>query len=378
MKKIAIIGASELQNPLIEKAHQMGLETHVFAWKVGDIGESTADFFYPISITETDAIEAECRRIGIDGICTIASDLANVTVGAVSHHLGLPGNSPACVYASTNKQAMRACFAAHGDPSPRSIPVHAGETPDLEGWAFPLIVKPIDRSGSRGVTRLDSIEGLEEALSAAFESGFQATALIEEYAQGDEYSFEFCSFEGTHHLLAATKKFTTGAPHFIEMGHMEPSGLSPATLDAAQRVLSHALDSLEVQTGASHAEMKIDSDGTMNIIEIGSRMGGDCIGSDLVPLTTGIDFTRAVIDCALGRKPNLTPAHVCAFAVVKYLFNQYDLDILASVSQNHPKWIVRSSSIQAIDHEVSDSSTRFGFFVMALDNEPDLAYLELK
>ena len=80
MKKLAIIGASYLQEPLIEKAKSMGIETHVFAWAAGDVGEKSADYFYPISIVEKDEILKRCREIGIDGICTIASDLAVITV----------------------------------------------------------------------------------------------------------------------------------------------------------------------------------------------------------------------------------------------------------------------------------------------------------
>ena len=84
MKKLAIIGASYLQEPLIEKARSLGYQTHVFAWKTGDIGERTADFFYPLSIVEKEKILERCREIGIDGICTIASDLAVVTVNYVA------------------------------------------------------------------------------------------------------------------------------------------------------------------------------------------------------------------------------------------------------------------------------------------------------
>ena len=94
MKKIAIIGASYLQNPLILKAKEMGFETHVFAWRAGDIGEQTADHFYPISIVEKEEILNQCRKIHPDAVCTIASDLAGVTVNYVANALGLPANSP--------------------------------------------------------------------------------------------------------------------------------------------------------------------------------------------------------------------------------------------------------------------------------------------
>ena len=83
-KNITIIGASYLQLPLIEKAKAMGYTTHVFAWAADDVGEREADFFYPISITEMEQIAEKCREIEIVGICSIASDLACVTVNYVA------------------------------------------------------------------------------------------------------------------------------------------------------------------------------------------------------------------------------------------------------------------------------------------------------
>ena len=90
---LAIIGASYLQLPLIEKAKEMGYTTHVFAWAANDVGEKAADYFYPISIVEKEEILTKCREIGICGICSIASDLAMVTVSYVAEALGLPGNT---------------------------------------------------------------------------------------------------------------------------------------------------------------------------------------------------------------------------------------------------------------------------------------------
>ena len=114
MEKIAIIGASYLQMPLIEKAKKMGLETHVFAWEAGDPGEAAADYFYPISIIEKEKILQNCQEIKIDGICSIASDLAAITVNYVAANMGLTGNSLDSTYCSTNKHAMRKCFYLSG------------------------------------------------------------------------------------------------------------------------------------------------------------------------------------------------------------------------------------------------------------------------
>ncbi|MCH4185206.1 MAG: ATP-grasp domain-containing protein [Eggerthellaceae bacterium] len=365
VKKLAIIGASELQNPLIVKAHEMGVETHVYAWEAGDIGERTADVFHPISIIEKEEILASCRSVGIDGVCTIASDLANVTVGYIAHELNLPGNDLRCTAQSTDKHLMRQCFEQHGDPSPRSESVHPGDSIDLSDWTFPLIVKPIDRSGSRGVTKLETADGLDQALSAAFDAGFEKTALIEEFAEGDEFSVEYFSWQGNHTFCALTRKFTTGAPHFIERGHCEPAGVDQVTLQHIKDVVSHALDSLGVEQGTSHSEVKVDAQGNVRIIEIGSRMGGDCIGSDLVPLTTGIDLLAATVDAALGRAPQLAGHATGMQAAVRYLFDDRDLAILERAQRDHPNWIVRVSNIADENGAVADSSQRIGFFVVA-------------
>ena len=181
MKKIAIIGASYLQAPLIEKAKQLGLETHVFAWAANDVGERIADYFYPISIVEKEEILSKCVEIGVDGVCTIASDLAVITVNYVADKMGLIGNSLDCTLKSTNKHEMRNCFEMNGDPSPKSKRVSSVD--DLNGieLSYPVIVKPLDRSGSRGITKLESADGLEEAIKVAKEQGFEDAALVEEF-----------------------------------------------------------------------------------------------------------------------------------------------------------------------------------------------------
>ena len=145
MKKLAIIGASYLQLPLIKKAKEMKLETHVFAWAANDVGEKEADYFYPISIIEKEKILKKCQEISIDGICTIASDLAVITVNYVASVMNLPGNSMECTELSTNKHLMRQAFFLNHDPSPKSL--LAAGIDDLKDISldYPVIVQPIDQ-----------------------------------------------------------------------------------------------------------------------------------------------------------------------------------------------------------------------------------------
>ena len=255
MKKIVIIGANDFQNQLILKAKEMGFETHVFAWKDGAVGAGTADYFYPISIVEVDQILEKCRQIQPDAVASIGSDLANITVSRVAAGLGLPANSEECVRLSTNKYAMREAFANAGIPVPRFYKVDRIEA-YLFGLRLPVIVKPTDRSGSRAITKVTDFKDLPEAIRNAVEQSFEKSAIVEEYLEGEEYSYETISYHGKHTTLAVTKKYTTGSPHFIETGHVEPSGLSEDMLKKIEPVMFRALDALKVTDGASHGEFK--------------------------------------------------------------------------------------------------------------------------
>ena len=360
--KLAIIGASYLQEPLIQKAKERGIETHVFAWAAGDVGEKSADYFYPISIIDKEEILAKCQEIGIDGICSIASDLAVITVNYVAEKMGLIANPNECVMNATNKHNMRLCFAAHNCPSPKSIQIHS--MADLDGieLAYPVIVKPVDRSGSRGITKLNSRVGLEEAVVRAIDYGFEKVALIEEYAVGQEYSVEYISWEGQHHFLAMTKKYTTGEPNFIEMGHIEPAPVSESTLAQVKQVVEKALDSLGVKYGASHSELKISEDGEIKLIEIGARMGGDFIGSSLVELSTGYDFVGGVIDVALGIEPRVNRIK-SSIAAIRFIFNEEDVKAFELLKAEHPEMIIASDINEVTDEVPVDSSSRFGYYL---------------
>lgn len=369
-KKVVIIGANDFQNPLILKAKELGYETHVFAWKDGSIGERTADFFYPISIVEKDEILEKCREIKPDAVLTIASDLATITVNYVASKLGLTCNSLECTEISTNKFKMRQAFKKANIPVPKFEIVDENTNLDiLNGMEYPLIVKPTDRSGSRAINKILKKEELSDAIKLAVENSFEKKAIVEEYIDGDEFSAESISFHGKHNFLTVTRKQTTGYPHFIETGHIEPAGLSEEMIEKIKNAILPALDSLKIENGASHAEFKITPNGDIRIIEIGARMGGDCIGSDLVKISTGYDYVKMVIDVALGKEPVLEKVSVPKIAVIKFIFNKEDLDGLEKIKKEKPEKIHFVSEIKDFGgHKIVDSSSRYGYYILALDS----------
>lgn len=363
MKKIVIIGANDFQNQLILKAKEMGFETHVFAWKKGAVGKEEADYFYDIDVRDTKQILEKCREIKPDAVASIASDLTNITVSEVASGLGLPCNSKECIRLSTNKYAMREAFTQARIATPKFYRVDRIE-PYLFGMKLPLIVKPTDRSGSRAITKVMDFNDLKLAIRDAVAQSFSKEAIVEEYMEGDEYSYETISYRGKHTNLAITKKYTTGAPHFIETGHVQPCDLSADMLYKIHYVMKRGLDALKITDGASHGEFKITPDGNVRIIEIGSRMGGDCIGSDLVPLSTGYDFMEMVIDVACGKEPKLVRKSEPKKAEIKFLLTEEDVEKMRAFEKEHPEEIYRISEIdRSLLGKVTDSATRAGYYI---------------
>ena len=310
MKSLAIIGAGYLQRPVVERAKEMGIRTICFAWPQGAVCKDVCDVFYPVSITEKDEILALCRKEQIDGICTIASDVAAPTVAYVAEKMGLPGNSYVSALRAHDKHQMREVLKAAGVECPGYVAlndrdggkINILQKMDCMQLHLPLIVKPTDRSGSLGVQKVTRWEDLPSAIRQAEELSLAGEAMVEEYIEGREISVEMISQHGTHYALQITDKETTGAPHFVELAHRQPSSLPAEMQERIFALTRRALDALGITDSASHSEYRITAEGRIVVMEIGGRMGGDFIGSDLVQLSTGYDFLRGVIEVALGEK----------------------------------------------------------------------------
>ena len=304
-KTLAVIGASYLQLPLVATAKGMGLRVIVFAWRKDAVCAQHCDKFYPISIIEKDKILEICRQEKIDGITSIASDLAVPTVAYVASNMGLSGNSCESAQLSTNKYLMRRRFSDAGLPCPVFFAVKSSDEAILRinanGLRYPLMVKPTDRSGSLGVMKATSEQELVCGVRAALNVSLSETAIIEEFIdQAKEVSIEGISWNGQYFPLAVTDKVTTGSPHFVELEQHQPAVMPDDLKFRLFDIASNAASALCIRQGASHAEFMMAPDGKIYITEVGARMGGDFIGSHLVKLSTGYDFVKAVIDCALG------------------------------------------------------------------------------
>lgn len=365
-KKIMIIGANEYQDQLVRKANEMGIETHVFAWKEGAVARNNANFFYPISIRNINEILEIAKRIEPDGIATAGSDLAVVSVNEIALELGLFGNDQRSTDLTTNKFKMREALRSSGLPCPSFQLIVSREEMDTLGLSYPLIIKPTDRSGSRGVSLVQGPDELGNAYENAMSFSFNDQIIVEEFIVGKEYSVEMISYQGKHHFLEVTEKWTTGPPNFIETMHLEPSDLSDPKIEEVIELTISALDQLGIENGASHTEIKVDDSGKIWFIEIAGRMGGDFIGSDLIQNSTGIDNLANIIRVALGEEPEFPDNRLKRATLVKFIFNEKDKKVLDGLKKDYAGLLVRYEleDKELIDQKISHSAQRSGYFII--------------
>ena len=366
--KLMILGTNEYQNPLILRAKELGYETHVFGWPTGEIGEKTADVYHPVNILDYDLLWEECKKLNPCGIASVASELAMHPMNYLLRKRGTPCNSEKTEEITTNKFMMRETLSAAGINNPKYCLVEnslsAKNKEIIETFNFPLIVKPIDLSSSRGVMKIDSMADLDKSVDYALDWSKIKKVIVEEFVEGQEYSGESIAYQGEYKLLAVTEKSTTGAPHFVETGHKQPADLSAEMHKSVKKTLYKAFAALGIEYGAIHPEFRITPDGKIFFMEIATRMGGDCIGTDLVPLSSGYDFMGMVISIGCGKAPSFEKIREPKEARIKYIITKEDYAEYLRVSSEEPEIIVRQSKIKEInDNPILKSADRAGYYI---------------
>lgn len=300
-KRIVIIGASVSQNPLIEKAKQMGYETHVFAWKTGDVGETTADYFYPISIMDIEAIYQQCLQIRPSAVATIASDHAAIAVQLLSERLGLSSNSTRAILCMTNKIAQHKALEGIVPMADYFDTDNSHANVSTERLKFPCIVKPSDRTGGRGISKVFDESELMDAIGYARDISLERKAIVEEYLYGTEYSCEVFTIKGKHNIITYTRviKQNDDAQDMRHLEYVQPVYFNDAVNHMIEETVQKTLDALGYENGPSHIEFVVCND-KVAVLEVSPSVGGDGIGTYLTSASTGLDYTKLVLDYFCG------------------------------------------------------------------------------
>jgi len=309
MKKILIIGAGFLQDFVIRKAKSMGYVTLAVDADPNAIGFAHADEYKVINIVDEKACLDYAKEQNVDGVLTAATDYGVLTASYIAEQLNLPGLNYEAAKTIKNKYLVRKCLYEHKvDDTEQAYEISADTNISVlkEKLTYPVMVKPCDGSGSRGASRVDTKEQLEQACAQAMDSSITNRAEIESFIVGKEYGAESLVVNGEVNVLAIMKKHMTKHPYYAELGHAIPTDLPIDVEQRAKECVKKAIQALNINFGSVNMDMIITAEGKIYIVDIGARMGGNLIGSHIVPYGTGIDYMGNMIKNAVGDKVDLS------------------------------------------------------------------------
>jgi len=300
-KKLAIICADKEQIDLVNKAKEMGIETHCFSWDKEGYNhcKGIADYFHPISIIEKEQILEKCRKINIDGITSIRIDYAVPTVAFVAQNMGLPGNRYDDMITALSKHTMRQAFYQHGVKTPRFV--IARKDVDLYGFRYPVIVKAVDRNSSEGVIKVECEKDLQDAVNDALNASICKEAIIEEFITGVIASVDTISYCGKHYIIT-TKDNDHGKSDnlFQLLGRHYPSSLDSEIQEKMKAETIKALDAINFMNGVCNMQFIVTEKGEVFSLEPTPRLESN-FGALCIKLSNGYDVIKGVIDVAMGQ-----------------------------------------------------------------------------
>lgn len=322
-KRLLVLASGILQVPVIKKAKEMGIYVIAADGNPEAVGLQYADKAVIVNITSEEDMLRVAREEKIDGVIHPCSEVSMNVMGRLNEELGLSGITKEQAICATNKYLMREAFEKGNAPSPKSVLTKSTEDAWVQFMAFDGdgILKPSRNSGSRGIAKvakgIESKESFVEKYKVALNESRDKSVLIEQFIEGPEFSIEIIVWNGEVNVLTVTDKKTTEAPHFVELGHNQPSCFSGAEVAELKAAAVAGVKALGVNNCACHAEAKLQN-GKAYLMEIGARLGGDFISTELVHLSTGIDMVAAAINCALNIVPCLEPTEEKHGVCIRY------------------------------------------------------------
>lgn len=242
------------------------------------------------------------KKYNISGIVTAATDKPLVMMARIAKELNLPFYSVETAEWSTDKYQMKQKFMEGGVPCAQGRLIHIAE--EAKDLYFPVICKPRDNSGSRGVKLCRDLQELQECIEEALQYSRLDTVLVEEFIEGREFSIESLHYEGKSEVIQFTEKKTTEFPYNVELGHKQPANLTEEQKQSIRDIIVKIGNVLKFENCPSHTELKINERGIF-VIETSPRLGGDFITSTLTPLSTGINIEDQLLHIALGEKSDI-------------------------------------------------------------------------
>lgn len=378
MTSLMFLGAREMQVAAMKRAKERGIRVVAVDPDPCCQGASLADVFLQRDLGDIPFCVSAATEHDVKGVLTVAADFPVRTVAAICEARSLWGVSSRTAEIATDKWRMCETLLEAGVCYPKSIRIESADEglAALQNFPTHAIVKPDSSSGSRGVALIrndDSEQEKRQAIGSALSHSARGVALIQEFITGREISVESVTYRSQTSIVAIVEKVLTDPPYFVEIGHVVPAKFDSATQAEITSTVEKAIQSIGVENGVTHVELRLSSSGPY-VIEMGVRLGGGYITSHLVPMALGVSLTDAAIDLALGEQPDLTPRKNNGSAI---RFLQSPVGRLVSVAGVDDA--LKIPGVKQVEVAVSqghkinflrDARDRIGF-VIAEGNSPD-------
>ena len=346
MKTLLMLGGGFLQCFVIRKAKELGYRVLVLDADSNAMGFQYADGFDVINIVDEDTCLRYAIEHRVDGVLTAATDFGVLTMSHIAEAMHLPGINYQAAKTIKNKADVRKClFDAHADDTGYSFEIDSiDKIPSiLPRIKLPVMMKPVDGSGSRGASKVNHIRDFAKACEFAMSGSISHRAVAEPFIVGKEYGVESFVDHGKIYVLGIMRKEMTLPPYYAELGHAIPSGLSPEMEVRIKASVEKALEALGVNHGSVNMDLLVGEEGDIHIVDVGARMGGNLIGSHIIPMGTGIAYMDNMIRAAMSDPTDfspmnsirpvatkllaLTPGKIVALPNFKKIANKFDIMI---------------------------------------------------
>lgn len=308
MKKLLILGGDSFTVPVVKAAKAQGYYVITCDYLPHNIAHKYSDQYLNFSTTDKEGILKAARNIKIDGIVTY-TDSGVVTCAYVAHHLGLPMTGPLdSVEILQNKARFRKFLRTHGFNVPNAKGYSSAEEAlkDMQDFELPVIVKPVDAAGSKGVTKVVSWDNLPKAIEWAIKYSFSGEFIIESWIEKKGASSDSDSFSYNGKLVIATFSAQwfdeTAAGPYVPAAYSWPSTFTHEQESYLKSEIQRLLTLLEMQNSVYNIETRIGTDDKPYIMEVSPRGGGNRL-SEMVRLSTGVDLITNAVRVAVGDQP---------------------------------------------------------------------------
>ena len=374
-KSILVFGVGELQQSIISRAKKMDLYVVGIDPCEDAYCKDDCDAFEVVGGQDFIGTIEVAKKYNVSAIVTAATDKPLVMMARVAKELSLPFYSVETAEWSTDKFQMKQRFLEGGVPCARGRLIHNSE--EAQDLYFPLICKPRDNSGSRGVKLCRDLTELDSCIKEALEVSKLDTVLVEEFIEGREFSIEGLHYDGKSEVIQFTEKKTTEFPYNVELGHKQPANLTDDQRNQICDIISKIASCMHFKNCPSHTELKINERGIF-VIETSPRLGGDYITSTLTPLSTGINLEDQLLHIALGEPVDTTTGRVDkASAVCFFSLPEGNVTAIDSRIDEVSSWPNVHSFQLKLEvgdtvNKITSSLNRYGQFIVTGDSREEV------